>query len=303
MKLIRRLCALLLAVLLMLTAADCSSEPSSNMPDTPSESSSSQTEESSSEPEENSSEAEEPPSEAEPGSVPEAPADPGSSSQAAQPPLTFQGETILEAAVLDYDDHFTADCPLSLLEPVMDELVKAAEANDDSGSRAILLFTDKGRHYVWLGEGSPLHSIWESAYNAQTEKNLHWYTHMTTAKITEVNLDSTQGSVNTTDPAVIARISDYLKHGLTATPTKTPEVDDGAMNPNMPSSLYSVEVWFDSGVRYWGHGYGDYGATPDPGGSIYYLYSSDLDQTITYTLSEGSAAKLRQFMATFPQET
>lgn len=303
MKLIRRLCALLLAVLLMLTAAGCSSEPSSNMPDTPSESSSSQTEESSSEPEENSSESEELPSEGDPGSVPGTPADSNSSSQAAQLPLTFQGETILEAAVLDYGDHFTADCPLSLLEPVMDELVKAAEANDDSGSRAILLFTDKGRHYVWLGEGSPLHSIWESAYNAQIEKNLHWYTHMTTAKITRIRLSGFESGIDTSDPAVIARISDYLKHGLTATPTKTPEVDDGAMNPDMPSSLYSVEVWFDSGVRYWGHGYGDYGATPDPGGSIYYLYSSDLDQTITYTLSEGSAAKLRQFMATFPQET
>ena len=303
MKLIRRLCALLLAVLLMLTAAGCSSEPSSNMPDTPSESSSSQTEESSSEPEENSSESEELPSEGDPGSVPGTPADSNSSSQAAQLPLTFQGETILEAAVLDYGDHFTADCPLSLLEPVMDELVKAAEANDDSGSRAILLFTDKGRHYVWLGEGSSLHSIWESAYNAQIEKNLHWYTHMTTAKITRIRLSGFESGIDTSDPAVIARISDYLKHGLTATPTKTPEVDDGAMNPDMPSSLYSVEVWFDSGVRYWGHGYGDYGATPDPGGSIYYLYSSDLDQTITYTLSEGSAAKLRQFMATFPQET
>ena len=302
MKLIRRLCALLLAVLLMLTAAGCSSEPSSNMPDTPSESSSSQTEESSSEPEENSSESEELPSEGDPGSVPGTPADSNSSSQAAQLPLTFQGETILEAAVLDYGDHFTADCPLSLLEPVMDELVKAAEANDDSGSRAILLFTDKGRHYVWLGEGSPLHSVWESAYNAQTEKNLHWYTHMTTAKITRIRLSGFESGIDTSDPAVIARISDYLKHGLTATPTKTPEVDDGAMNPNMPSSLYSVEVWFDSGVRYWGHGYGDYGATPDPGGSIYYLYSSDLDQTITYTLSEGSAAKLRQFMASFSQD-
>lgn len=77
MKPIRRLCALLLAVLLMLTAAGCSSEPSSNMPDTPSESSSSLPEEAPSEPEESSSEAEEPPSEAEPGSVPEAPADPG----------------------------------------------------------------------------------------------------------------------------------------------------------------------------------------------------------------------------------
>ena len=285
MKLIRRLCALLLAVLLMLTVAGCSSEPSSNTPDTPSESSSSQTEES-------SSESEELPSEGDPGSVPGTPADSSSSSQAAQPTLTFQGETVLEAAVLDYDDHFTADCLLSLLEPVMDELVKAAEVNDDSGSRAILLFTDKGRH-----------SVWESAYNAQTEKNLHWYTHMTTAKITRIRLSGFESGIDTSDPAVIARISDYLKHGLTATPTKTPEVDDGAMNPDMPSSLYSVEVWFDSGVRYRGHGYGDYGATPDPGGSIYYLYSSDLDHTITYTLSEGSAAKLRQFMATFPQET
>ena len=266
------------------------------MPDTPSESSSSQTEES-------SSESEELPSETDPGSVPGTPADSNSSSQAAQLPLTFQGETILEAAVLDYDDHFTADCPLSLLDPVMDELMKAAEAGDDSGSRAIILFTNAGRHYVWLGEGSPLHSIWESAYNAQTKKNLHWYTHMTTAKITRIRLSGFESGIDTSDPAVIARISDYLKHGLTATPTKTPEVDDGAMNPDMPSSLYSVEVWFDSGVRYWGHGYGDYGATPDPGGSIYYLYSSDLDQTITYTLSEGSAAKLRQFMATFPQET
>ena len=128
MKLIRRLCALLLAVLLMLTAAGCSSEPSSNMSDTPSESSSSQTEESSSEPEENSSESEELPSETDPGSVPGTPADSSSSSQAAQPTLTFQGETILEAAVLDYGDHFTADCPLSLLEPVMDSIAGELDA-------------------------------------------------------------------------------------------------------------------------------------------------------------------------------
>lgn len=303
MKLIRRLSALLLAVLLMLSAAGCSSEPSSSETGSQPETSSSLPEEAPSEPEESSSEAETPsePGSA-PGSAPETPAESGSSSQAAQPALTFQGETVLEAAVLDYDHHFTADCPLSLLEPEMDELIKAAEANDDSGSRAIILFTDTGRHYVWLGEGSPLHSVWESAYNAQGEKNLHWYTHMTTSRITRIRLSGFESGVDTSDPAVIARISDYLKHDLTATPAKTPEVDDGVMNPDMPSSLYTVEVWFDSGVRYWGHGYGDYGATPDPGGSTYYLYSSDLDQTITYTLSEGSAAKLRQFMASFSQD-
>ncbi len=124
MKLTRRLCALLLAALLMLSAAGCSSEPSSTASDSPSESSSSQPEEFPSEPEESSSEAEELPSEAEPGSVPEPSADSDSSSQAAQPTLTFQGETVLEAAVLDYDLHFTADCPLTLLEPVMDDLMR-----------------------------------------------------------------------------------------------------------------------------------------------------------------------------------
>ena len=301
MKLTRRLCALLLAALLMLAAAGCSSEPSSTASDSPSESSSSQPEESPSEPEESSSEAEELPSEAEPGSVPETPADSGSSSQAAQPTLTFQGETVLEAAVLDYDLHFTADCPLTLLEPVMDDLTEAAEANDDSGSRAIILFTDAGRHYVWLGEGSPLHSVWESAYNAQSEKNLHWYTHMTTSRITEIHLDSFQGRVSTTDPAVIAQISDYLKHDFTATPTKDPEVKDYTINPDSGGDGYSIEIHFDTGVRYLGFGNGEMMGTPEPGGSAFCLCSSDLDQTIIYTLSEGSAAKLRQFMAALSQ--
>ena len=128
MKLTRRLCALLLAALLMLSAAGCSSEQSSTASDSQSESSSSQPEESPSEPEESSSEAEELPSESEPGSVPEPSADSGSSSQAAQPTLTFQGETVLEAAVLDYDLHFTADCPLTLLEPVMDSIAGELDA-------------------------------------------------------------------------------------------------------------------------------------------------------------------------------
>ena len=283
----------------MLAAAGCSSEPSSTASDSPSESSSSQPEESPSEPEESSSEAEELPSEAEPGSVPEPSADSGSSSQAAQPTLTFQGETVLEAAVLDYDLHFTADCPLTLLEPVMDDLTEAAEANDDSGSRAIILFTDAGRHYVWLGEGSPLHSVWESAYNAQSEKNLHWYTHMTTSRITEIHLDSFQGRVSTTDPALIAQISDYLKHDFTATPTKDPEVKDYTINPDSGGDGYSIEIHFDTGVRYLGFGNGEMMGTPEPGGSAFCLCSSDLDQTIIYTLSEGSAAKLRRLMADF----
>ena len=111
MKLTRRLCALLLAALLMLAAAGCSSEPSSTASDSPSESSSSQPEESPSEPEESSSEAEKLPSEAEPGSVPETPADSGSSSQAAQPTLTFQGETVLEAAVLAPGRSFSSPTP------------------------------------------------------------------------------------------------------------------------------------------------------------------------------------------------
>ena len=100
MKPIRRLCALVLAMMLVLSAAGCSSQLSPEASSSQIESSSSLPEEAPSEPEESSSEAEEPPSEAEPGSVPEAPADPGSSSQAAQPTLTFQGETVLELSLI-----------------------------------------------------------------------------------------------------------------------------------------------------------------------------------------------------------
>lgn len=299
MKLTRRLCALLLAALLMLAAAGCSSEPSSTVSDShrqaalPSRKS----------PRPNRRRV--PPKQRNcplkpsPALYPKRLLIPAARPRQPSRPSPSRAETVLEAAVLDYDLHFTADCPLTLLEPVMDDLTEAAEANDDSGSRAIILFTDAGRHYVWLGEGSPLHSVWESAYNAQSEKNLHWYTHMTTSKITEINLDSFQGRVSTTDPAVIAQISDYLKHNLTATPSKDPETVNFPINPDTPGTLYSVEIKFDTGVRYFGFGYGEMTGNPDPGGSTYYLYSSDLDQTIIYTLSEGSAAKLRRLMADF----
>lgn len=72
MKLIRRLCALVLAMLLVLSLPGWSSQLSPEASSSQIESSSSLPEEAPSEPEESSSEAEEPPSEAEPGSVPEA---------------------------------------------------------------------------------------------------------------------------------------------------------------------------------------------------------------------------------------
>ena len=67
---------------------------------------------------------------------------------------------------------------------------------------------------------------------------------------------------------------------------------DSIINPDTPSSLYDVTIQFDSGVKYWGHGYGEYAMTPDPGGSAYSLYSSDLDQSIkSNTLSERFGCK------------
>ncbi len=85
---------------------------------------------------------------------------------------------------------------------------------------------------------------------------------MTTSKITEINLDSFQGRVSTTDPAVIAQISDYLKHNLTATPSKDPETVDFPINPDTPGSLYGVEISSILASGTWGHGYGEYEREP-----------------------------------------
>lgn len=82
---------------------------------------------------------------------------------------------------------------------------------------------------------------------------------------------------------------------LTVNAKKPIEIFDGAFNPSTVAGHYGLTIDFDNGIQYFLMGYGDYGQT-DMGGSHIIIHTSDLGKTISYTLNEGAAGHLRDFM-------
>ena len=72
-------------------------------------------------------------------------------------------------------------------------------------------------------------------------------------------------------------------------------VYDGPNNPDMPSSLVFLQLHFDTGVHYTFITYDEYDYRPDPEGGWMSVYTSDLDQSIYYKLTPGTAAALRAY--------
>ena len=227
---------------------------------------------------------------------------PASSSQAAPAePILYQDEEVLEVWALDGDTHTTVPyVPGGENQPDGERLEAALnDAPEASSGDAFILFTQEGRRYVYLGEdpSGELSSVWEQVYNSRKEKNIHWITHMTPGKITSMNamgLGEMLGE-GISDRQTLDKIAAWLKENLTVDASKEIRVWDGPDNPDMPAGLCYLRIDFDTGVYYTLITYGEYDYLPDPDGSYMSLYTSDLDQTISYTLAPGSAAALRTF--------
>lgn len=221
---------------------------------------------------------------------------------------TYRGERLHSIYALDVKNHLTARYNIAAAMTSFDEryfaaLLENADATPKAADHAFILFTDKGRHYIYLDQGaSPeLITIWEAIYSRDAPKNMHWLTHMTTSKIVKIGFGGWSRDADTSirltveDSATIAEISDFLKAHLTVNAQKPIELFDGAFNPSMVAGLYDLIIEFDNGIRYFLMGYGDYGQT-DMGGSHISIYTSDLGKTISYTLNEGAAGHLRDLM-------
>ena len=227
---------------------------------------------------------------------------PASSSQAAPAePLLYRGEEVLELWALDMDTHTTAPyLPGGAGQPEGDRLEAALnDAPETSSGDAFILFTQAGRQYVYLGEdpSGELSTVWEQVYGAAQGKSLHWLTHMTPEKIVSVE---TVGLGKTEKQEISHRqtleeIAAWLKKNLTADPAKGVTVKEGPDNPDTRADGYFLKIAFDTGVEYTLIGYGELDGAPDPDGTYLSLYTSDLDQTVRYALTPGTAAALRTF--------
>lgn len=215
-------------------------------------------------------------------------------------PVTLFGETVQFIYALDFDRHTTVSCPLSLFSGGNLELLpEPGDDNTDEAERAFIFFTNGGRYYFYLPDDSPLREVWESIYDAPgSRKNIHWLTHMTTGKISKVVFSDSNGTAAVTNPQELAQVSVFLKNNVTVDDTKEIKAADGPENPDATPDLYRVQLFFDSGVTYTLMGYGDHG-TVDPGGSRLSIHTSDLNRRISYPLTEGCAARIRNFFEDF----
>ena len=303
-----RFTALLLAVVLALSLTGCTGGDSPAQEQGPVSQSSSGAEESVPEPESASepvTQPEEPVSE--PASAPAEPASTPaeSASEPAEPvePVHYNGEEVLELWALDVATHSTVPyTPGDPGQPTAAELESAlATATDTTaGDLGFILFTGSGRQYIYLGEEpeGPLRDAWIDIYNSRPAKNIHWVTHMTQSKLTSVEGEGPGGlhrDEPITDRATLDAIAAWLKRNLTVDVSDGITVLDGPNNPDMPSSLVFLQLHFDTGVHYTFITYDEYDYRPDPEGGWMSVYTSDLDQTISYKLTPGTAAALRAF--------
>ena len=221
---------------------------------------------------------------------------------------SYRGERLLSVYALDVKNHLTVRYSIAAAMSSFDEryfatLLESCDPTPKVADRAFILFTDKGRHYIYLDQSAPagLTPIWETIYN-NSFKTMHWLTHMTTGKIEKIAFSGWSSGADmligltVEDSATIAEISDFLKNSLTVNANRPVEVMDAIMNPSTVASAYSLSIKFDNGIGYFLLGYGDYGDT-NAGGSGIDISTSDLGKTISYMLNEGAAGRLRDFMA------
>ncbi len=221
---------------------------------------------------------------------------------------TYHSEQLASVYALDVKNHMTARYTLLTSMSSFDEryfaaLLESAGDTPETGDRAFIVFTDKGRHYIYLDENaSPkLAAVWEAIYNQAAPKTMHWLAHMTTEKISEIHFGGWSYSADILidltikDRETIREISDFLKTDLTVDPDKPIEIFNGIYNPSTVAGHYGLTIKFDNGIVYDLMGYGDYGSAT-AGGSGISLYTSDLATTISYTLNERVARRLRDFM-------
>ena len=187
---------------------------------------------------------------------------------------------------------FSTEALVELLEEMPENTTRTKETE-----RAFIVFTEQGRYYIYLDRNKTpeaLLKLWEDAVSsAEKGRHIQWLTHMTPEKITEIRAGGLGKTL--TERADIEAAAEFLKKEVFVGQIEKIHASEGEDNPNMLGGLYHIVITFDTGVIYSMIGYGDVDGHIDEGGSYLSIWTSDLDKTVYYTLTEGCAAEIRKF--------
>lgn len=144
-----------------------------------------------------------------------------------------------------------------------------------------LIFTEKGKEYVYLDDTNA--ALSKNCLAALTNAPLHpsWLIHMTPSRIINAN--------GVTDKEKLLQLSKFLKEKVTVQAETTTHT--GPSNPSTVAGLYTLRLEFDSGTYYDLVGYDYFDTTGN-----FSLYTSDLDRTVNYKCNKGVSAELREYL-------
>lgn len=215
--------------------------------------------------------------------------------------LAFREEIVTDIYAFETDTYTTVQCQSDF--PDAEELLRLLEAMPEDTprtsetERAFIVFTESGRYYIYLDKDETpeeLWNIWDNVVSAENRgRHIQWLTHMTPEKITEIRAGGLGKTL--TEREDIEAAAEFLKKEVFVGQIEKISVSEGENNPNMLGGLYHIVITFDTGVTYSMIGYGDVDGHIDEGGSSLSVWTSDLDRTVYYTLTEGCAGEIRKF--------
>ena len=211
--------------------------------------------------------------------------------------LTYQGRSIAQLYALhkaNYTTHLVSPPYAAEILKGLESYTPATPELSDFGYILVWYDSDgkEQKEYLYIGNDDASTAYLKEclAVTANAPANIHWFTHFSPDKLTKAVFSGYDSSlthpigVTTSDPKMLHKIADFLKNDLVVKNTR--KVVQGPVNLNMPLGLYTLELTFNTGVRYFVHGYDE----------DIWIYASDLDKTIGYTCDKAVIDSLRDLM-------
>ena len=171
--------------------------------------------------------------------------------------------------------------------PVLSSLEERETNQKEPNGYAYLLFLESGREYHYLNANAADLTLTESCSAALKKGPLHpsWLIHFDPDKVVS--------ALGVTDKDQLRRLSLFLKREITVSGEDV-KVIDAPINPSTTMGDFFWKMEFDSGVTYTisGTDYSD-------GTGELQIYTSDLNRPICYTMDEGVAGRLTNFVKNF----
>ncbi len=199
----------------------------------------------------------------------------------------YEDGQIIELYALDAEKGWAATSYIS--DDLFSELDSYREDHPSESQNparfGYVLETSAGKEYLYFGGSAPTEYINRCKNNFDYDHRLRVYpfTTMQSGSIQRMEFEGTDSTeeynitADVTDPAVIAQVAQALESAI---PFVQANVTGNRINYGEQIGLYTLTITFDTGEKYYCHGYS--GGVDEPNEASLFVYSTATNTTMSY---------------------